>query len=357
MEFMIDMTKLEKAFQVFSKDEMPFLIRSTEKMSKEKPLLGKKIVHNCHLTLSTLCKIAPLLVSGADITVTMTPSLKCHDGIVELMREANINFIEPSNLKDDYDFSLDCCAGLLEIIHPRFGAVELTQTGSIRYKKSKCNYPVISIDESRVKKLETLLGTGDGFLRALLYFTQQDITNKKFILFGFGKVGHGICKALRPYTKQIVIVEKNPDLIQQILYEHKIALHLDNLSEIKKHIRNAFCVVTATGESDMISRYFDKLDFENCEYLANMGSEDEFGDKFNNDDALHGKAPINFALAQPTLIKYLDPVFYAHNYGIDILLQNKITKRFNQLPNKISSEIVKNWGDYHHCDVSEILTQ
>ena len=352
---MTDFTKLEKIYQVFSKNEMPFLSHSIEKMSKEKPLLGKKIVHNCHLTLSTLCKIAPLLVSGADITVTMTPSLKCHDGIIDLMRDAKIKFIEPANLKDDYDFSLDCCAGLIELIHPRIGAVELTQTGSMRYKTFRGNYPVISIDESRVKKLETLLGTGDGFLRALLYFTQQNITNKKFILFGYGKVGHGICKALRPYTKQIIIIEKKPELISEILHERKIALSIENLPEIKQQINNCFCVVTATGEKGMISNYFDRADFENCEYLANMGSEDEFGEKFSDEDALYGKAPINFALAQPTLLKYLDPVFYAHNLCIEILLNKKLTKRFNYLPKKTCREIVNLWGKYHQSDVSEIL--
>lgn len=352
---MVDFTRLEKACQDFSKEEMPFLSHSIEKMSREKPLLGKKIVHNCHMTLSTICKIAPLLVSGADITITMTPGLKCHDGIVELMRDFKINFVEPTNLKDDYDFSLDCCAGLLDIIHPRLGAVELTQTGSVQYKKAKGNYPVISVDESRVKRLETLLGTGDGFLRALLYFTQQDITNKKFILFGYGKVGHGIYKAISPYTKQIVIIEKNPNLIHQIIHEHKIVLSIENLNEIKNQIKHAFCVVTATGEQGMLSNYFTRDDFETCEFLANMGSEDEYGDNFTDEDALYGKAPINFALAQPTLLKFLDPVFYAHNYGIEILLKTKFTKRFNYLPKKISREIVSLWGKYHQFDVSEIL--
>lgn len=352
---MVDITKLENACQLFTKEEMPFLSHSLEKMSREKPLLGIKIVHNCHLTLSTICKIAPLLVSGADITVTMTPGLKCHDGIIELMRESKIKFIEPADLKDEYDFSLDCCAGLLDIIHPRIGAAELTQTGSMLYKKSKNKYPVISIDESRVKRLETLLGTGDGFLRALLYFTQQDVTNKKFILFGYGKVGHGICKALLPHTKQIIIIEKNINLIRQVLHDHKIALSIENINEIKRQIKNAFCVVTATGERGMISQYFDKADFESCEFLANMGSEDEYGEKFAEEDALYNKAPINFALAQPTLLRYLDPVFYAHNHSVEILLNKKFKKRFNYFPDKTCREIVSLWGKYHHCDVTEIL--
>ncbi len=61
-------------------------------------------------------------------------------------------------------------------------------------------YPVISIDDCQIKNLEAILGTGEAFVRAFQELTGEDISDKEFLVIGYGKVGQGIAKALKKYT-------------------------------------------------------------------------------------------------------------------------------------------------------------
>jgi len=47
--------------------------------------------------------------------------------------------------------------------------------------------------------------------------------------------------------------------------------------------------------------------------LANMGAEDEFGPRMPPARALNGKFPVNFALPEPTLLRYLDATMALSN--------------------------------------------
>ena len=98
-------------------------------------------------------------------------------------------------------------------------------------------------------------------------------------------------------------------------------------------------------------------DFGGCKYLANMGTDDEFGDNFRNSDVLCNKTPINFSMEMPTSHRYLDPVFYAHNSIIDLLLSDKFTKGFHGLPHDFDKSIVNRWLQLYEEDVSEIFQE
>ena len=76
-------------------------------------------------------------------------------------------------------------------------------------------------------------------------------------------------------------------------------IDIKEMDKIKAEIKNTFCVVTATGVHDFMSQYFTEDDFHGV-ILANMGAQDEFGDKFSPQKVLHGKYPVNFAIKEPT---------------------------------------------------------
>ena len=70
-------------------------------------------------------------------------------------------------------------------------------------------FPVINVDDSNLKKLEGMYGTGESFVRAFKERTGQSIHNQSFMVFGFGKVGRGIVKYLLRETPHITVVDQS----------------------------------------------------------------------------------------------------------------------------------------------------
>src|SRR3989338_2521917 len=137
---------------------------ATEWSDIGQPLKNQNICFNGHLTLATIILIDILILAGATLTVTSTPNLVTHGEIHDLLvsmskKYKNIHYfpkgtIPQSQHKDYFDIIIDCGAGLLDLgIIPKSGCVELTRTE--KYKKEKLVYPVISVDETITKVIET----------------------------------------------------------------------------------------------------------------------------------------------------------------------------------------------------------
>lgn len=236
------------------------------------------------------------------------------------------------------------------------GAVELTQTGSELYKKANCFYPVVSVDDSLLKFLETMLGTGDGFLRALMYKFGDDIYDKKFILFGFGKVGRGIAHSLMKFTDKIVAIDRNEESMDVALKCGIKYIDSTNREIITKELGDSSFIVCATGVKNLMTNFysFSKSDF-NKAILINMGAYDEYGDNFSENEVLFGKKTFNFSISEPTAMKYLDPIFYAHNLGIELILSKRIGHGYNVFPDDLAREILKKWSIFYQEDLFEAM--
>lgn len=124
---------------------------------------------------------------------------------------------------------------------------------------------------------------------------------------------------------------------------------------VKDTIKNAYCVVTATGIRGILSDFyhFNKSDFAHS-LLANMGADDEYGENFNANDVLFKKRPLNFSIPEPTTMKYLDPILYAHNVGIDVVLSQPIKAGYNPFPEQLAQVILQKWATFHHENLLEI---
>jgi adenosylhomocysteinase len=348
---MINFTLLSKITNRYNSKVMPFLFELKEKVSINKPYKGLRVLHNLPLTVITLMKIEALLLGGANVTVSPLQGIDIQREAFEVLQKCGVKiFLEPP-ATGKFDIHLDCCAQLVKLPKPHIGSAELTQTGSYIYKALKTTYPVISVDDSNLKRLETI-GTGEAFVTALQQMTNIDITHKKYILFGCGKVGAGILKALQKITKNIVIVERNHNKIKSLDDRGVLALHYTEKKSIIAHLKDAFCCVTATGTASVISKNFKKEVFANV-HLANMGILDEYGDEFSEHEVLFEKKPINFCLSEPTPPQYLDPIFYAHNICIDLLINNKMNVAYNKFPKELSSQILKKWVNLHHENIEE----
>lgn len=334
----------QQIHHIYDIGDIPFLQRQKKRVLRTKPYQGLKILHNIPLTLESLLKIENLWLGGADLTVTSPTFMQPNFLAINILKEAGIKVQIEHNFVDDFDFCLDCCGELLNQVTPRIGTSEITRTGSIQYGKATIDYPVISIDDCKIKNLEAVLGTGEAFVRAFQELTQTDIKEQEFLVVGYGKVGQGIVNALSKYTSKIAIAEKNQLLLDKAKKSGFIAINANNSLQVETQASCSFAVVTATGCKNIISDCFDAMAFKG-RYLANMGGEDEFGYEFNSQEVLCAKNPINFAIEKPTLIKYLDPVFYAHNLAIEILQYQNLKPELHPFPSFLAEEIVDEWSN------------
>jgi adenosylhomocysteinase len=175
---------------------------------------------------------------------------------------------------------------------------------------------VISIDATFLKYIETSLGTGEGFVRAMRKICLQmneDYTKKKYLFFGYGKVGKGIIHRLLQeglQKRQITVVDLNDRAVRAAdangLRVFNITHQYDRLRAI---IHTFDCAVTCTGVNEAISRYFTMKDFLDVPMLINMGTYDEWGPQFPMVRVINNKKPLNYILEFPTPVCYLDPIY------------------------------------------------
>ncbi len=351
---MYDFALLEKTRAGSEFDNMYLLSQQREELRKTKPYYGLTILQNVPLTISTIFKIEALALGGAEVTSYASSVIPADPKAVSLLRQANFTVTDVLKFSDRFDFHLDCCAELVNIKKPRIGAVELTQSGSMIYQQANLDYPIISVDDSKIKVLETFLGTGDGLTRALDTKIGMIKSGKPFVVFGNGKVGKGIIYALQKFTNDITVVALEESFTNKkpgIKY-----ISATNTDAIKAAIANCFAVITATGKQHLMSKIynFKKTDFGDA-ILINMGAEDEYGPNFNDNDVEFLKKPFNFSLEMPTALRYLDPIFYAHNISIDLILANQAFNGYNPFPNDLANKIINNWRTIYQEPVEEAL--
>jgi adenosylhomocysteinase len=300
-------------------------------------------------------KIQPLILGGANVDVRVFSLLPPVQEAVNLLNSLKINVVSGNYVSQKYDFHLDCCAELINLSPPKIGAVELTKTGGDIYKPSEFYYPMISVDDSPLKFLETYFGTGDGFVRALRETRSEKLYDKKFIIFGYGKVGRGIVGSLLKFTDNIVVIDIDPSTKDSAIQKGIKLVDGLNRDLVKEVIKDAYCIVTASGVKGLLTDYYElhEKDF-GYSLLANMGADDEYGHNFSESRVLFSKKTFNFCIDSPTSMKYLDPIFYAHNYGIDIILSKKIKNGYNALPIQNALQILEDWAWAHGEELPDL---
>lgn len=334
---------------------MSFVAKQREKLSKDKPYQGLSILQNVPLTFSTIFKVEALALGGATVTSFISNIIPPDQKAIATLKQANFKIIDSLPQNEQYDLHLDCCAELLGTKAPRLGAVELTQSGSMLYKEANPAYPVVSVDDSKLKVLETFLGTGEGFARALHEKVGDAKLDKPYVVFGYGKVGKGIIYALQNFTKNISVID-----LESSFTKPKPGLNYISASDtqaVKKALAQSFAVITATGQRDLLTKHYNltRKDFGDA-LLINMGAEDEYGANFAESDVEYGKKPFNFSLEMPTALRYLDPIFYAHNAAIDLILDNTAKKGYNPFPNDMAMDIINEWHAIYKEPINEALS-
>lgn len=291
----------------YQDEEMPALLRQAEQWAKTQPLAGLRVLDATPLYRNTLAKFMALLAGGAEVYVPQRSAMPYDPSMMQLAGAFGIHYAR----KDDplYDIVLDC-AGQFTRLKPTLGACELTRTGVARYEHAKT--PVYVADDGIIKRVETILGTGDGFFRALRQLGHNDFTQRRLLVIGYGKVGQGVVYYARKEGMKVSVADiedKSGALAGDVTF-----VDANDADALNEAILRSWCTVTVTGRVGALRRKLRAADVTNSDViLANLGVEDEYGSEVPTERVLNDKKPLNFILEEPTSLRFIETTMALHN--------------------------------------------
>lgn len=338
--------------------DYPFLRRLCLEWTGSRPLEGVRILHNIPLTRETMLKLEPLYLAGADVTVTHLelPGLEPKTDCVDLLEAAGADVqLDHAKLRGEYDIALDCCGQIpgMDGISVRRGYAELTQSGTPVYGQLDTDLPIYSLDLSRLKCLEAMFGTGEAFVRAIRQFVDPRIAGRRFVVFGYGKVGRGVSRYLSEEGAVLTIVDTSETCLEQARQAGFATEASRPGDALFSAINSAFAVVMATGHEGLLEELFRPEQISDTVLLINMGADDEFGDQYAASRIVADKAPLNFLLDAPTTMFFIDPIFAVHNRCCENILSGN-DHGFSPLPPELDLPVIEEWSTRYGMDVSDI---
>ncbi len=311
----------------YDDDEWPALLKQVAEWCEIRPLEGLRILDTTPIYRNTLTKYTSLLAAGAHVWVPQTPKMPFDKNICGILPNFGIGFAQKGD--DHFDIILDC-AGMCSHLHPLLGVAELTRTGAYRYERP--SVPVYMADAGCIKKIETVLGTGESFFRALAQAGYENFEGKRLTVIGYGKVGRGIVLFARRYGMRVLVADvedKSNELPPgtEFLHLGEKATAEEN-EQITRAVCSSWCVVTATGHFHALRNRLDATSVcRSAAILANMGVDDEWGPDYPAERVLNAKHPFNFTLEEPTALRYIETTMALHNAGALELLTADLPHR------------------------------
>lgn len=328
------------AKKFYTTEEYPALAYQRQQWESVKPFASLKILDATPVFRNTVLKYEALTAAGASLTIGISDVMPHDNNIVNRLRESGIHVVHSTQDQPVcQDIILDC-AGAFSHWQARFGVSELTRSGAHVY--ANAGKPVFLADEGKIKRIETCLGTGDGFFRAMEKLGYTDWKDKRILVFGSGKVGTGIIiKATRKGAVVDVVTEPStitPSVSKLICS----CVDCNDIDAVRTILKEAQVVVTATGFKGVVSKYGMVSELiEKGTLLANMGVEDEFGDTFPSSSVLYEKHPLNFMLEEPTQMKYIDATMALHNAGAQYLINHPNETRLIKPSDEMENNIIE----------------
>lgn len=321
------LTRLEAFLTpIYAPDAYPALAMQRMTFEKTRPFEGLRILDASPLFRNTLMKYIPLLAGGADLTVGYGSHLPYDPKIAARLTEFGMKYITTDDVPQDFDIILDCAAQFAHF-PARLGYVELTRSGEHAYLNT--GKSVYVADSGRIKHIETTLGTGDGFQRGMDHFGYSDFTGQNIVVFGCGKVGMGIVLRCLNRGANVFVIDRPETQVPTGV----TLIDWQDHTAIDTTLRHAWCAVCATGHKHaLVNAFTVEPVLTSDTLLVNMGVEDEFGPAIPIERVLNRNQTLNFALEEPTHLKYIDPTFALHNYGIIKLQQGLSTGLHNPTP-------------------------
>ncbi|MDD4816725.1 MAG: hypothetical protein PHI85_02000 [Victivallaceae bacterium] len=319
----------------YRESEYPALAEQAAEWAESRPLAGVRVLDGTPLFRNTLTKYVALLSAGAELSVAVNPNIPFDRGIAGYIESRGIRVLSAPGKELKFDMVLDC-AGCNAEVESKFGYVELTRSGEYRYRD--CARPVLSADASRIKEIETVLGTGDGWRRAMIASGHGDFSGKKVVIFGCGKVGRGIALYAFREGADVTMID-DASKVAFPAFVRPVDMH--DPAAIELAVGGAWCVISVTGVRNAWCGRFDPSALLASESLiVNMGVEDEFGPAVPESRVMNRKRPLNFMLEEPTKLKYIEATLALHNAAAVLLAGGGFPAGVSKIPAAVERKIL-----------------
>lgn len=316
---------------IYSEAEYPALAHQIAHWKQSAPLANLEILDATPIFGNTMLKYVALLSGGAKLTIGVSAKIPKDDRIVDFLRSISVRVVDDSTPLE-FDVVMDCAAAFSEF-PARVGYVELTRSGVDGYQH--CQKPVFLADSGRIKRIETSLGTGEGYFRAMDRLGYNHWSGRSLVVFGSGKVGRGIVLYAERRGAVVTVVTNPAD--GSNLKCNVVDCH--DKRAVETVVENAYAVVSATGVPGALAPFRHSLN-QSKALIANMGVEDEFGESFPSSRVLNHKEPLNFLLEEPTLLRYIDATMALDNAGALYLISNTLPNGLIMPPIEMEEELL-----------------
>ena len=293
--------------------ERPALLAQEARFRVSRPFAGRALLDCTPVFANTVAKYLPLVAGGADLTVGVSGRIPRDPAVVRLLEESGVPVLrDPAAAARPFDVVLDCDGSYADL-RPTVGVCELTRSGLYRYEGS--DLPVTLVDSSRIKEIETSVGTGDGFMRAMRRFGFDDWTGRRVVVFGFGKVGRGVAYRCAKEGAAVTVVDRTDAGLPFARLPAAAVLDCRDTAAVREAVAACDVVVTATGVRGAMKPYGlgPLLRAQGRIAVAAIGIEDEWLDELDRGRIVNNGEAVNFALDEPTLLRYIDPTMALSN--------------------------------------------
>jgi adenosylhomocysteinase len=341
--------KLEQFFETTAyvaekEDDLHIMGQVIERFTAERPLEGARVVVGHLIVLNSITMIEALYRGGAQVALCSAFPTQSMDALSEELTRHGLPILPAEKAVLQGDIFMDTAGFLGSHGTPR-AAVEVTRTGEYVYDQA--DFPVITIDQARIKLFEDFLGTGESFVRGWEMFRPQDpLPGKCAVQFGYGKVGSGVAYHLRKEGVQVVIADLSPEALQRAAQDGFEVLEAARTPEMQAALAVAEVVIGVTGIRSAVGETVPAEWLRaNNPVLAAMGYH-EFGDEFTEEELLGGAdVPVNFHLVQPTLNRYMDATLAAQVLAVEELVKHTGEYRhgLTPLPKEIDDWLWNSW--------------
>lgn len=293
----------------YKANEYPALLHQFDLWSRTRPLAGKKILDGTPVFANTMLKYINLIAAGAELSVGWSDSIPYDPSVIDFLKSVGVDCVYNCSDIGCFDVILDC-NGVYRDLRPRYGFTELTRSGSYRFAGR--SDAVVNVDDSRIKAIETCLGTGEGFLRAMRHLNYP-VKDQKIVVMGCGKVGRGVVFYAGRAGACVTAVD-DPSMVEN--HVGGILISRFDRQAVLNALQEADIIVTATGKAlALADDDYIKIIMQSSKTVVNMGVEDEFGPAVPAERVLNNKQPLNFILPEPTLLRYIDPTMALHSHA------------------------------------------
>lgn len=233
------------------------------RLASTRPFDGLTIGVSAHLTTLTATLVRELALGGGTWVLSAASDATTDYSVVDYLRDGGFS-VYTSGSRDDYHAELlshepDLIAGvggtLLETLVTRFpqqaervrGAIEVTKTGVDRVGDLDVPFPVVNINDGRLKPaVENRHGVGEGLWHAVQRLTGMHLSGRRVGVIGYGPVGRGVAAYARAAGAAVEVIEADP--------VRRLVAHYDGfpIPTQADCLQRAGVVVTCTGRSGVL---------------------------------------------------------------------------------------------------------